>query len=93
MASAVTEKGGRMMTCKDCIHYDVCQFHIDEETKMTVNECEKFKNKADFVEVTKVVEMLCKIKTNTINNASIMIENAFIEIVKDALGERSDTNG
>ena len=39
------------MTCKDCIHYDVCQFHIDEETKMTVNECENFKNKADFVEV------------------------------------------
>ena len=27
------------MTCKDCIHYDVCGFHIDEETSMTVNEC------------------------------------------------------
>ena len=39
------------MTCKDCIHYDVCQYHIDEETDMTVAECGKFKNKADFVEV------------------------------------------
>lgn len=46
------------MSCKDCIHYDVCQFHITEETKMTVNECENFKNKADFVEVVRCVE--CK---------------------------------
>lgn len=28
-----------MNTCKDCIHYEVCQYHIDEETAMTVNEC------------------------------------------------------
>ena len=40
------------MTCKDCIHYDVCNYHITEETDMTVNECShSFKNKADFVEV------------------------------------------
>ena len=40
------------MTCKDCIHYDVCQYHITEETGMTVAECSHtFKNKADFVEV------------------------------------------
>lgn len=39
------------MTCKDCIHYDVCQYHIDEETDMTVAECGKFKNKADYKEV------------------------------------------
>lgn len=41
------------MTCKDCIHYEVCQYHITEETEMTVNECGKFKNKADFVEVVR----------------------------------------
>ena len=42
------------MTCKEsCIHYDVCQYHIDEETDMTVAECGKFKNKADFVEVVR----------------------------------------
>ena len=27
------------MTCKDCIHYDVCQYHIDEETNMTMHLC------------------------------------------------------
>ena len=42
------------MTCKDCIHYDVCHFHIDEETPMTINECDHFKNKADYVEVEKL---------------------------------------
>ena len=42
-----------MATCKDCVHYDVCQYHIDEETDMTINECGKFKNKADFVEVVR----------------------------------------
>ena len=41
------------MTCKDCIHYKVCQYHIDEETEMSVNECDDFKNKADFVEVVR----------------------------------------
>ena len=41
------------MSCKDCVHYDVCQYHIDEETDMTINECGKFKNKADFVEVVR----------------------------------------
>ena len=41
------------MTCKDCIHYNVCQYHIDEETDMTVAECGNFKNKADFVEVVR----------------------------------------
>ena len=41
------------MTCKDCLSYDVCQYHIDEETDMTVAECGHFKNKADFVEVVR----------------------------------------
>jgi hypothetical protein len=41
------------MTCKDCIHYDVCQYHITEETDMTVAECGNFKNKAEFVEVVR----------------------------------------
>lgn len=46
---------------------------------------------ADVVEVKKVIEMLCKIKTAVIQNVSTMIENDFSEIVKDALGERRDT--
>ena len=39
------------MTCKDCIHYEVCQFHIDEETKMTVAECSNFKDKSKYIEL------------------------------------------
>ena len=39
-----------MTTCKDCIHYNVCEYHIDEETKMTVEECTHgFKHKDQFV--------------------------------------------
>lgn len=48
-----------METCKDCLHYEVCQYHIAEETDMTINECSYgFKNKADFVEVVRCSE--CK---------------------------------
>lgn len=41
------------VTCKDCIHYDVCQYHIDEETKCTLVEigCADFKDKSKFVEL------------------------------------------
>ena len=31
-----------MMSCKDCIHYEVCQYHITEETDFTVKECDHF---------------------------------------------------
>lgn len=42
----------REATCRDCFHYDVCDYHITEMTQMTVNECpHKFVNKADVVEV------------------------------------------
>lgn len=45
------------MTCKDCIHYEVCVFH----TKGNENEkCMHFKNKADFVEVVRCKD--CKHK-------------------------------
>lgn len=40
-----------MASCKDCLSYDVCQFHIDEVTKMTVNECRYFKDRNRFVEL------------------------------------------
>lgn len=39
------------MECKDCIHYDVCQYHITEETKMTVAECSNFKDKSKFIKL------------------------------------------
>ena len=35
-----------MNTCKDCICYEACHYHIDEETNMTVDECSTgFKHK------------------------------------------------
>ena len=44
------------MTCKDCVHYEVCKEYLIEcaeygEAERTLNPCAKFKNKADFVEV------------------------------------------
>ena len=53
-----------MATCKDCICYDACQYHITEETDMTVAECDKFKNKADFVEVVRCEK--CKHKDHNL---------------------------
>jgi hypothetical protein len=44
----------REATCRDCFHYDVCDYHITEMTTMTINECpHKFVNKADVVEVVR----------------------------------------
>lgn len=43
-----------MKTCKDCFHYVVCQYHITEETDMTVNECFHFKDKAKIVEIPSI---------------------------------------
>ena len=39
------------MTCKDCIHYDVCPLGLAIQGK--TGTCLKFKNKADFVEVVR----------------------------------------
>ena len=40
------------MKCTNCIHYDVCQYHIDEETTMTVNECPTgFKHKDQYIKL------------------------------------------
>lgn len=51
------------MTCKECVHYEVCQNKAFEEAKFSVKAetvivtiknrivCKFFKNKADFVEV------------------------------------------
>ena len=46
------------MTCRDCIHYDICVFHIkgDENKK-----CCHFKNKADVVEIEKMAEILADV--------------------------------
>ena len=37
------------MTCKDCLHYEVCNYHICEETDMTVAECTHFTGTSEWV--------------------------------------------
>ena len=45
------------MTCKDCMSYEICIFHIEgNENK----DCKHFKNKADFVEVGKINEQIIR---------------------------------
>lgn len=36
-------------TCKDCLHYKVCQYHIDEETTITTYECDNFADSSEWV--------------------------------------------
>ena len=42
--------GGVTMTCKECVHYNVCVFS-SITSKSVEKDCRDFKNKADFVEV------------------------------------------
>lgn len=47
-----------MPTCKDCICYEACGYHIDEETTMTVNECGTgFKSKDQYVKLPAYIGM------------------------------------
>ena len=40
------------MTCKDCIHSEICLEQYSQlNPDMMFNECKKFKNKADYAEV------------------------------------------
>lgn len=39
------------MTCKDCVHYEVCPLGL--VANGSTGTCLKFKNKADFVEVVR----------------------------------------
>ena len=48
------------MTCKDCIHYEICKDDCEsgylfesENGDFCDDDCEHFKNKADFVEVVR----------------------------------------
>lgn len=36
-------------SCKDCLHYEVCNYHICEETDMTVAECTHFTDTSEWV--------------------------------------------
>ena len=40
---------GKVVRCKDCLHYEVCNYHICEETDMTVAECTHFADRSEWV--------------------------------------------
>ena len=40
-----------MAKCKDCIHEEICDMPIITDGRKNASNCNKFKNKADFVEV------------------------------------------
>ena len=44
-----------MKTCKDCYHFDVCDFHITELTTQKIADCSHFKDK------TLVFDLPCKV--------------------------------
>ena len=55
------------MTCKDCIHSEICLEQYSQLNPDTMfNECKKFKNKADFVEVEVLRDWLWKIVLNNV---------------------------
>ncbi len=57
-----------MATCDDCLHYDICVFHLKgDENK----RCPHFKNKSAVVEVETVKAWLCKMAINNLRNFAI----------------------
>lgn len=48
------------MSCKNCVHYDLCQLHADKQPNMTVEDCHYFKDKSRFIEVPEGVVFLTK---------------------------------
>lgn len=83
------------MTCKDCVHYEVCQYHIDEETDMTVTESGKFKNKADYVEVVRCKDCEFSIGTHPIFEDTMCIKTGvcvpFDHYCKEGMEEKKVT--
>ena len=60
MTFAVTEKGERTMTCRNCFKFSDClewestkYYGLDACCNNVESVCEDFKNKADFVEVVR----------------------------------------
>ena len=42
-----------MATCKECYHEEICDMPIITDGRKNADNCNKFKNKADFVEVVR----------------------------------------
>ena len=62
-----------MKECKNCIHYDVCGYHITEETDMSVKECANGKG---FVDSENYVEV-CRCKDCAYAGKDIMHDDMY----------------
>lgn len=84
-----------MKTCSDCLYYEVCQNRyswLDQEDNTKYITCEKFKNKADFVEVVRCVE--CRYASKcTDGYYACKVDHRLAHDEDDfcSYGERSDT--
>ena len=47
------------MTCKDCIHEEICDMPIITDGRKNASNCKKFKYKSDFVEVVRCKDCKC----------------------------------
>ena len=43
--------GGVIMRCINCLHYKVCSYHIDEESELTVAECNNFADEKSYIKL------------------------------------------
>ena len=59
-------------TCKDCLHYKVCQYHIDEETTMTTYECDNFADSSEWVNLPcKVGDIVYQVDSERIYESTV----------------------
>lgn len=71
------------MTCKDCIHEDVCKIrHFPSMFGLTGDGCPDFKNKANFVEVETIKSWLYEI---AMNNVGIAFDGDFSKACEDII--------
>ena len=80
------ESGVSDMTCKDCVHFEMCQNKTFEEAKLSIKAetvivtiknrivCKFFKNKEDFIEVETIKSWLYEM---ALNNVGCRIEGDF----------------
>lgn len=65
-----------MKTCKDCLCYEACGYHITEETDMTVNECATgFKSKEEYLKLPVYVgQPVWRVRQNSFNGLVCITE-------------------
>ena len=77
------------MTCKDCVHYGICKDDCEsgylfesENGDFCDDDCEHFKNKADFVEVETLKAWLYEM---AINNVGCVLDGDFSDACQEII--------